>query len=532
MSFAKANIFAMKQHWSLADLLDLEFFLSQDQESLESCRDDELTERDRKIFLEGKDSCKKESSLFDKSCLLRKWVASRRSSFAHGSGQGAVLPGTLFQELIHIFGWGLFFVALLIGWGLAMSFLSYSGTTPVNVSIFLALFVGSQLFFLCILLLFLAFSRLTGRASLPVTYGILRKIIFRLAVKLGRLPSAPDAHRRLATFFGRLRRQKKSYGLLFALPFFLLMQVGGIGFNIGVLTATLFKVLATDIAFGWQSTLQLSSEAVFHLVQIIALPWAWIVPARFAYPNLVQISGSQMVLKDGIYHLATVDLVSWWPFLCLAVAVYGLLPRVLLLLAGWLTGRSLLAGLEFKTAAQQQLLHRMLTPRLSTESRAEIPSVVENEEPEAVKEISEPQISEQVVALIPDEIFTDYSEQELSDLVQRKLGLRIERCQRIDQEGEDEQQILAAINEKEGSPIDSLLLLQEAWQPPIEDFFYFLRQLRSLLGHEVLFSILLIGKPKAETIFTEVREQDYTIWQQKIVALGDPYIQCVRLVGR
>lgn len=521
----------MKQHWSLADLLDLEYFLSQDQKSIDSRRDKELAERDRAIYLQIKDSCQPNASPADKRCLLQAWVANRRTSLVQGSGQEEALPGKIFKELTRVCGWGLFFVALLIGWSLAMSFLSYSGTTPVNVTIFFALFVGSQLFFLCILLLFLAFNRLTGRASLPLTYSVLRKILFRLAVRLGRLPSATDAHRWLATFFGRLRRQKKSYGLLLALPFFLLMQVAGIGFNIGVLTATLFKVLATDIAFGWQSTLQLSSEVVFDLVQIIALPWAWIVPAHLAYPDLVQISGSQMVLKDGIYHLATVDLVSWWPFLCLAVGVYGLLPRALLLLAGWLKGRWLISGLRFDTAAQQQVLHRMLTPRLSTESRAEIPPVAVKEEPEPVKEISAPQISEQVVALIPDEIFSDCSEQDLSALVQEKLGLRIERCQRIDQEGEAEQLIPAAIDEEEGLQIDSLLLLQEAWQPPIEDFFYFLRRLRSILGQEVLFSILLIGKPKAETIFTEVREQDYIIWQQKIVALGDPYLQCVCLVG-
>ena len=35
-----------------------------------------------------------------------------------------------------------------------------------------------------------------------------------------------------------------------------------------------------------------------------------------------------MVLKEGIYHLTTPDLVSWWPFLLLAVCFYGFLPRI------------------------------------------------------------------------------------------------------------------------------------------------------------------------------------------------------------
>jgi hypothetical protein len=519
----------MKQHWSFAELLDLEYFISQDQQYSEGSGDRELTERDRAIYLQIKDSCQYNSPTAEKRCLLQAWVASRRASFVHGDGREKALPGKIFQELIRICGWGLFFIALLLGWSLAISFLSYSGRTPVNVSIFLALFVGSQVFFLFLLLFFLVFNRLTGRVSLPVTYSILRKIIFRLAVKLGHLSSATEAQRWLVTLFGRLRYQKKSYGLLFVLPFFLLMQLAGIGFNIGVLAATLFKVLTTDIAFGWQSTVQLSSEVVFHLVQIIALPWAWIVPARLAYPDLMQISGSQMVLKDGIYHLSTMNLVSWWPFLCLAVGVYGLLPRLFLCLAACMKGRSLLSGIKFNTAAQQQVLHRMLTPRLSTASRTEIPPVAAKDEPKPVEKISEPQISEQVVALIPDELFSECSEQELSALVLKKLGLGIDSCQRVDQDGEDEQQIFALWNE-DPPKIDSLLLLQEAWQPPIEDFFYILRQLRLLLGPEVLFSILLIGKPGAETIFTEVREQDYTIWRQKIVALGDPYLQSVRLV--
>jgi hypothetical protein len=297
------------------------------------------------------------------------------------------------------------------------------------------------------------------------------------------------------------------------------------------LSATLLKVLATDIAFGWQSTLQLGSEAVFKLVHLIALPWAWAVPERFSFPDLVQISGSQMVLKDGIYHLATADLVSWWPFLCLAVAVYGLVPRIILLLSGWFTGRALLRGLQFNTAAARQVLHRMLTPRLSTESRVETPAEKVEKEPESVQVVVEPQINRQVLALVPDEIFTDSSEQPLAALVAEKLGLQVDRCLRIDLGEEDALQDLTALAESKSVQPDSLLILQEAWQPPIEDFFYFLRQLRILLGKEVLISILLIGKPKAATILTEVREQDYMVWQQKTSALGDPFLHCVRLVG-
>ena len=98
----------------------------------------------------------------------------------------------------------------------------------------------------------------------------------------------------------------------------------GIGFNLGVLGATLSKVVFSDMAFAWQSTLQLSPELLAELVRWVALPWSWIVPQ--AYPTLSQIQGSQMVLKEGIAHLSSANLTAWWPFLCCSVAVYGLLP--------------------------------------------------------------------------------------------------------------------------------------------------------------------------------------------------------------
>ncbi|MBW1718378.1 MAG: DUF2868 domain-containing protein [Deltaproteobacteria bacterium] len=118
---------------------------------------------------------------------------------------------------------------------------------------------------------------------------------------------------------GLVKGKRQVYGSLFYWPVFMLAQIFMIGFNLGVLAATLLKVTGADIAFGWQSTVQVSTEWVFELVRAVALPWSWFVPAEIAYPSLSRITGSHMVLKDGIYSLATEDLVSWWPFLCLAV---------------------------------------------------------------------------------------------------------------------------------------------------------------------------------------------------------------------
>lgn len=117
------------------------------------------------------------------------------------------------------------------------------------------------------------------------------------------------------------------------------------------------------MAFGWQSSLQLSAQQVADGVRLLALPWSWFLPEGMGYPSLAQVEGTQIILKDGIYHLATQDLVSWWPFLCTALVVYGLLPRLLLLMGGYIRYRHQLDALELRNPEIRWLLQRMTTPR-------------------------------------------------------------------------------------------------------------------------------------------------------------------------
>ncbi|MEA3417079.1 MAG: DUF2868 domain-containing protein [Thermodesulfobacteriota bacterium] len=55
---------------------------------------------------------------------------------------------------------------------------------------------------------------------------------------------------------GLIRGKKQIYGSLFYWPAFILSQIFGIGFNIGVLCTTIVKVMGSDIAYGWLSTVQ------------------------------------------------------------------------------------------------------------------------------------------------------------------------------------------------------------------------------------------------------------------------------------
>ncbi len=533
------DVAVKKWTWSLADVLDLEFFFIRDQDIKEQDNKETPAERDRRIYLAVKDFCPPEDENGRRSCLLRRWLSARRTEFLQQKNDDNILPGRLFDELMRISSRVFFLLSFIGGWGAALSYLHYAGKTPVNVATFLAIFVVSQLLVLTILLFFLAAGRLRTKPPLPLTYGLVRKMVFFLAAKISRLAPQAGPGRHLAAISANIHRYSELYGPIFILPFFLLVQLAAIGFNLGVEVALLLKVVATDVAFGWQSTLAAGAEGVFHLVRLIALPWSWALPAGIGYPTLEQIQGSRMVLKEGIYHLSTGALASWWPFLCLCVAFYGLLPRLILYISGRMAMTRLLDRLPFNAAAHRQLLHAMTTPRLATAAAVEQKSVEqkgEHEQPPAEPE-SEPAPAVtadgggQALVLIGDEIFSDCPRKEFAELARQRTGVQPVNFFAIDDSGHERKDFYDEIRQTMGPNIDTILILQEAWQPPIEEFFAFLDDLRQVIGKKILITILLIGKPAPHTILTEARDRDYTIWQEKITRKGDPYLQCLSLLN-
>ncbi len=250
-----------------------------------------------------------------------------------------------------------------------------------------------------------------------------------------------------------------------------------------------------------------------------------------------------MILKDDFYHLTSSDLVSWWPFLCLAVCCYCLLPRILLFVAGTVGRNRALAGVSFHRAEHKQLLHRLLTPRLETkpvikeapihpEGPVVVPvveTVPEAEEVKPLEEAAADGVNGRVVVLVPDELYADYDEKKFGLLSKQAFGYTTGTSLRIDDEYSDAKMILDHLQEPDccGS---ALLILQEAWQPPIQEMLTFLRDLRKKSDEELHIILALIGKPVADTIFTPVTATDLQIWKQKTAILADPCLQVSPLI--
>ena len=534
----------MKRLWRIPDFLDLEYFFLQDRDLAEKQGERVLRDRDRNFYLEhiGPDA---EISASDHKWLIYRWLEQRRSSENAAQGGHALLPGRMWYELYGLF-WSVFsFIAVFAGGGLAYSFLAYSGRQPVNVSAFFLFFVVFQLLFLAVLLaafLYRKFSGLDLRSSLLLS--LVSKGLNRLLFRVRKYGLDSMSGSRRAQFTGALaavQMRGKGYGSLFFWPIFLLFQLFGIAFNFGVLGALLVKVASADLAFGWQSTIQLSSQVAASAVQWLALPWAWFL-GDGSYPSLSQIEGSRMVLKDGFYHLTSGDLVSWWPFLCLAICCYCLLPRILLFLFGSNMRSRSLSAVSFSRADHKQLLHRLLTPRLETRvvteevlsppEEASVAAVTETKaEPdkkpdtECIIPESEPDaVNGQVMVLVPEELYDVYDDEQFSRLSRQAFGYTVVGAIPVDDEYCDAEKVFNRLQETDISAA-ALLVLQEAWQPPIQEMLSFLRELRENCDEGQHIILALVGKPMPDTIFTPVSDLDLQIWKQKTAVLADPCLQ-------
>ena len=523
--------------WHIRDIIDLEYFLHQDAAASSAKAQELLNQRNRAIFLDHVVPATRADAPPDRQFLIRTWLDWRREEVKSTT---AVLPGESFDSLSSSLRTLFLIAGLVLGAATAASFLAYNGDRPVNVFVYLALFIASQLLLL-MLLLGLSLYRLSTKtfpAASPLSTLIGRTILRMLLSTRDRSSRKLAAEQRLQTeaVLGTIIAKPRTYGPLVFLPIFLLTQLFAIGFNLGLLGATLFKVVTADIAFGWQSTLQLSPAAVHTLAQQIAWPWSWAIQGDAAYPSLSQIEGSRIILKEGIYHLATPDLVSWWPFLCLAVLGYGLLPRLLLFLGAVFSLRRQLSALDFRQGIYEQLLQRMTTPLMTTRGQsvrnqgpAETASC--SPVPEQTRKATPGGIAARnLLVLIPDEIHDSCSPEEIEAVVNRRGRYRIAEIIRTGQDYARDRELLAALPNREGMAETDILLIQEAWQPPIMEHLDFLRQLRQAAGRTPCIRIGLIGKAQPDTIFTPAAEDHRQIWTRKIAVLGDPCIFCEGLV--
>ncbi|MGB3209191.1 MAG: DUF2868 domain-containing protein [Desulforhopalus sp.] len=509
-------------------IIDLEYFCHQDSD----VDDKTLHQRDRDIFLRNQENLGKKEEPTNRE-LIWLWLTERRKKNFPGAQQKS--PGTIFGD-VYLLAKNLCIITGVIA-GLAggFSFFTYSGTTPVNVFHFLLLFVLSQLTLVVFLIGACLLRPLLPTLQLPSFYSfIFRRILGRMVSffhKQWLHTVAAEQRVSVNHAFGIFKARSTIYGSLFYWPLFALSQLFAIGFNIGLLAATLVKISTSDLAFGWQSTLQFSTEAIHRGVKFAATPWSWLISSGNSYPSLTEIEGSRIILKEGIYNLTTADLIAWWPFLVFCLLFYGFFLRVALFFAGNLMERSAFKNLRFDTPACLALVRRMQTPLVTTQAEPEpITAVPENY---TVLKKQEPSLSvpnplDQVV-LIPDDIYTLCPAEQLAPMMESR-GFAITNIYRFMASYDRDQQLKQLLADKNWGPREGIFILMEGWMVPLVDFISFLRELRKILPGTTLINLGLVGRPGASP-FTPVTREDFAIWKKKIEAMGDPYIDIFSLIS-
>jgi hypothetical protein len=531
---------------TLKDIIDLDYLVSRD-EVLESEKEIRLRDdRDRRIYRQCRETCPTPEA------VLRSWLEARRQEVSGETGQNAsaLLPGTVFASLYSFMAYALIFSGIFSGLSLAWSFLAYHGTRPVNVALFAFLFIVLQGIFILMSVFFLFRRSMKIRSKKGFKNSMVHTVVFFLFFYglpgiLKKLNSRLFRKGRdsLEYTAALIRMKNREFQALFFWPIFILTSVFAFCFTLGALGGTFFRVIVSDMAFGWQSTLMATSQSVHELVSRMALPWSWFIPETLAHPSLAQIEGSRIILKDGIAVLATRDLVSWWPFLCLGILFYAVLPRGLLLVTGLLARHHALGRFDPDRPVFRQLLIRMQSQVLDIDGPKDFPETREpalapvrtgdlqggqNLTPaEDFIQAGRPVVPYQrALILAPQTVYSDAAMERIENHVRTGLFLDVRERIRAGFDPDQDREIFTRIK---NSPVDQVVLVHEAWQPPIRGLLYYIRSLKSVMPEKMHLWILLTGDAGSENFGVEKTDINFEIWKKAIIKLEDPGITVTRM---
>ena len=495
----------------LKDLMDLEYLLHLDDRALVSGDTDEadlILARDRDIFQQVRSD--------DDRTLILSWLDYRK--LVHLDAQGGAgmdsLPGNLFFRRFRLFWYAIMALGGMGGLMAAFSFLSYHGSEPVNLNYFVFLFILIP-FCACVGGGWVLIRAISKRPPSPLTRFFLHFFSRRFL-----------ADTSLSDFFDEtgLRgwQRENGYAHLMAWPFLNLTFLLGMMVSLGIFLGTFFKIVISDLAFGWQSTLASSVARVHDIVSLASLPWSWLFP--HLSPGMEQIEGSRMILKQGMDTMATADLISWWPFLCLCIFVYGVLPRFMLLCGGYWVEYRHRRDFIFCEPEHRRLLARMKSPGVTVDA----PKKTEAVPSEILAMDAMPELDnllmpdgeepgDDALILVPHGVWdeTDYPRLEATIEKQFLLSARVASVT-LGQTPD--------VQLPENGPV---IFLQEVWQPPIRGLLHDFVCLEQALNRPLW--ILLTQSPGEANLRVDPNDINARVWEAKVLALGRRNIRVVRM---
>ncbi|MBC8440632.1 MAG: DUF2868 domain-containing protein [Deltaproteobacteria bacterium] len=521
----------------LKDIIDLDYFISMD-DALDSPEEiQEQLVRDRKIYNQCRSTAQTEKN------LLLKWLAFRKDEFFKKKDKKGLtlLPGTIFSTL---YSWMIYAMALtggVTGVSLAYSFLAYHGNRPINVSIFIVLFILFQVLLILLTLILLVRKAIGTKRSEnffhnSIIHTLISSLFFNVLPKIIKKTGQTIFKKSLDTLEYTsllIRVKNREYKDLFFWPIFIMTSVFAVSFSTGALGGTFFRVIVSDMAFGWQSTLTASSDRVYDLVSFIALPWSWFVPEFLAHPSLEQIEGSRIILKDGISVLATQDLVSWWPFICMGILFYAVIPRGFLIIIGILAQKHVLHHFNFKRPRFKLLIVRMQSPVLDYNAdKTQASQVSEENLNNNIKENSSFKTRQDVpgqkaLLLLSKNVYSDEIIKSVIKGIETHLFFNVKEALGISFDFNDDADI---IRQKSQEDVDHVILVHEVWQPPIRGLLHYIKQIKALMPQGRLLWILLTQDAGQADLSVDNTDINYDVWKKAVFKLENPDIVVKRFI--
>ena len=460
----------------LAEAADIHQWLEQDS----TTADLERLKRDRSIGQQQPDADPVRR-------VLLWWQAIERPA---NSGLG--------QRVLQVrrnLSWLLLGIGLLVGVGVSSLALTFEGEYPINLLALLGVLLLLPLLLLLLTLMFcfLQAFGLNAIALLPhwMSPGRWTLDLFERYVGLQFSGNYGQGDARSRLGFWQV--------VVFS-------QWFGVGFYVGSVLALAVLVSVSDLAFGWSTTLAVEPTSIYSLFNAVAVPWASFWPAAAPDAELVEASRIfRLAAPSGVEQVARLGI--WWKYVFMSLLVWGLMPRLsLLLLGSWRFHRATRTYL-LEHSEVTALIDRLVSPLIDLGEHQEQADRSELFPEVDVQEFKRPEGGQ--VALAFDDAYI---------LVWN--GAVPESALRSDDVG-----WLSALSTNEAmdntlrqvpGPYQKVVVLTKSWEPPLLEFLDFLAALRKQVNKTCSIAVVPVGLEAAPA-----NAEDIAVWARTVAGLKD-----------
>lgn len=496
---------------SLAQLTDLATQLRHDQDVDHST----LRQRDRRI---GRELDR--DGITQRTARLTGWLTRVWPTTKPRPGDAAARADISVRAIATVIG-------LILGIAAAAGMLVYDGRNPVNVFHMLGLFVGVQ--WLLLLLTLVAFVPARWTAHLPGFIPVVALQNVVTALSPGRLQGfasrwfTDEQREAWAQTLAAGRTHQQLFGNVHRWLVLDTAQSIAVAFNLGAVGATLLTIVLQDVAFVWSTTLQMDAATFHRITSVMSTPWGWFWPD--AVPSLALVEQSRFFrLQQGGFQADAAMLGQWWPFVIASMVVWGLVPRVLMLLLARRGRHRAIADTFLHMPGVTQLEDRLNAALVET--RAVEPQARTAQPDAAIRSASAADSDDN--AMTGGCVVINWSSVPIEDahvpaVVARCLGARTAAIHPAGggREPADDDALIATLAADPAKP--RVVMLVKSWEPPLGELLDFLQSMREALGRGRAITVIPVG-PTVAGALTAPDESDRSIWSRMLGQIADPWL--------